>query len=259
MVDRDMELAGHALPKGTMLWFPFHAMHRSRHVWQRPEEFDPSRWLQQTAKSHHSKLSNQNGASAQSYGNKDRARVSGSVSKDAVTDKTANGSAGAGEADLHAEVQQGSTDSGVGAAGHKGAGIQASVTGTKAAGKLGARLRTASTDDVLRVQSGSTKSSSMQHQAETVADDVSVKPSVDVDQAPGIAQVCLHVSGFEENCHASVQHSMSSSMCCVDMALAVCVSQQGRPLQHVCTSSHGWDHDAMCMPAIMGDEVFVNR
>ncbi|PNW81441.1 hypothetical protein CHLRE_07g356250v5 [Chlamydomonas reinhardtii] len=46
VVPRDTQLAGHVLPKGTMLWIPFYAMQRSERVWG-PDaaQFRPERWL----------------------------------------------------------------------------------------------------------------------------------------------------------------------------------------------------------------------
>ena len=38
-----MQLGGHAIPPGAMLWVFFSAMFRSPHVWDAPDEFRPVR------------------------------------------------------------------------------------------------------------------------------------------------------------------------------------------------------------------------
>ena len=44
---QDLSLAGGRLfvPKGTMLWVPHHALQNAVHNWERPEAFEPERWL----------------------------------------------------------------------------------------------------------------------------------------------------------------------------------------------------------------------
>ncbi|KAG2423034.1 hypothetical protein HXX76_015550 [Chlamydomonas incerta] len=45
-VPRDIQLAGHMVAKGTMLWIPFYAMQRSERVWGADAaQFRPERWL----------------------------------------------------------------------------------------------------------------------------------------------------------------------------------------------------------------------
>ncbi len=45
---QDLSLAGGRLfvPKGTMLWVPHHGLQNAVHNWERPEAFEPERWLE---------------------------------------------------------------------------------------------------------------------------------------------------------------------------------------------------------------------
>jgi len=44
---QDLSLAGGRLfvPRGTMLWVPHHSLQNAVHNWERPESFEPERWL----------------------------------------------------------------------------------------------------------------------------------------------------------------------------------------------------------------------
>ncbi len=42
---RDLELGGHAVRKGQTVIVAIYAMHRHRRLWDRPDAFDPDRWL----------------------------------------------------------------------------------------------------------------------------------------------------------------------------------------------------------------------
>ncbi|KDD73489.1 cytochrome P450, partial [Helicosporidium sp. ATCC 50920] len=44
--DRDVVLAGHRIPAKTTIWAPIFLFQRSALLWERPNEFDPSRWMQ---------------------------------------------------------------------------------------------------------------------------------------------------------------------------------------------------------------------
>ncbi|KDD72078.1 hypothetical protein H632_c3898p0, partial [Helicosporidium sp. ATCC 50920] len=44
--DRDVVLAGHRIPAMTTIWAPIFIFQRSALLWERPNEFDPSRWMQ---------------------------------------------------------------------------------------------------------------------------------------------------------------------------------------------------------------------
>lgn len=44
VITTDMDLAGHALPKGASLIFPIYSIHRHRRLWTDPDRFDPSRF-----------------------------------------------------------------------------------------------------------------------------------------------------------------------------------------------------------------------
>merc|ERR1712039_209042 len=49
---RDAILGGYSLPAGTSVWVSIYALHHDPETWERPSEFDPSRFLSPAAPPH---------------------------------------------------------------------------------------------------------------------------------------------------------------------------------------------------------------
>jgi cytochrome P450 len=52
-VEREIEVGGAALPAGSVVFAPIHAVHRHRTLWPRPDAFDPGRFAPEAVKARH--------------------------------------------------------------------------------------------------------------------------------------------------------------------------------------------------------------
>lgn len=50
MAEEDITLGGYDIPKGTIIQFMIEAAHKDPKYWKDPNEFNPSRWLDEEGK-----------------------------------------------------------------------------------------------------------------------------------------------------------------------------------------------------------------